>query len=165
MFQPQPTDSDTIILIIKHLKNTSSCGSDNISLRFIKESLPVIIPYLTCIINTSIATGNFPESWKHAIVVPIFKTGDAMEPKNYRPISLLPIISKVLEKVIAAQLTSHLESNHLLSDTQHGFRPKLSTESALLTLSNSLFDAIDKRNISLITLCDLPKAFDNVNHD
>lgn len=165
MFRPQPTDSNTIILIIKHLKNTSSCGSDNISLRFIKESLPVIIPYLTCIINSSIATGNFPESWKHAIVVPIFKTGDAMEPKNYRPISLLPIISKILEKVIAAQLTSHLESNHLLSNTQHGFRPKLSTESALLTLSNSLFDTIDRRNISLITLCDLSKAFDSVNHE
>ena len=165
MFRPQPTDSDTIILIIKHLKNTSSCGSDNISLRFLKESLPVIIPYLTCIVNTSIVTGIFPESWKHAIVVPIFKTGDVMEPKDYRPISLLPIISKVLEKVIAAQLASHLENNHLLSNTQHGFRPKLSTESALLTLSNTLLETIDRKNISLVTLCDLSKAFDSVNHE
>ncbi len=165
IFRPQPTDSDTIILIIKHLKNTSSCGSDNIPLRFIKESLPAIITYLTCIINTSIVTGIFPERWKHAIVVPIFKTGDVMEPKDYRPISLLPIISKVLEKVVASQLTSHLESNQLLSTTQHGFRPKLSTESALLKLSNTLFETIDKRNVSLVTLCDLSKAFDSVNHE
>ncbi len=72
LFLPQPTDSDTIILIIKHFKNTSSCGSDDIPLRFLKESLPVIITYITCIINTSIVTGIFPRSWKHAIVVPIF---------------------------------------------------------------------------------------------
>ncbi len=98
MFRPQPTDSNTIILVIKHLKNTSSCGSDGIPLRFLKESLPVIIPYLTCILNTSIVTGSFPSLWKHAIVVPIYKTGDVNEPKNYRPISLLPIISKILEK-------------------------------------------------------------------
>ncbi len=84
--------------------------------------------------------------------------------RHNSPISLLPIISKVLEKVIAAQLTSHLENNHLLSKTQHGFRPKLSTESALLTLSNSLFETIDKKSISLVTLCDLSKAFDSVNH-
>ena len=165
MFRPQPTDSDTIILIIKHLKNTSSCGSDNISLRFLKESLPITIMYLTCIINSSITTGTFPESWKHAIVVPVFKTGDTMEPKDYRPISLLPIISKVLEKVVAAQLTSHLENNQLLSKTQHGFRPKLSTETALLTLTSSLFQTMDKRNISLVTMCDLSKAFDSVNHE
>ena len=165
MFRPKPTDSDTIILIIKSFKNSSFCGSDNIPLRFLRDSLPVLIAYLTCIINTSIVTGIFPEAWKHAIVVPIFKTGDVMEPKDYRPISLLPIISKVLEKIIAAQLTSHLESNHLLSTTQHGFRPQLSTESVLLTLTNTLFDTMDNKNISLLTLCDLSKAFDSVNHD
>ena len=122
MFRPQPTDSNTIILIIKYLKNTASYGSDGIPLRFLRDSLPVIATYLTCILNTSIVTGSFPSLWKHAIVVPIFKSGDANEPKDYRPISLLSIISKVLEKVIAQQLMSHLEENHMLSKTHHVFQ-------------------------------------------
>ena len=164
MLRPQPTDSNSIILIIKHLKNTSSCGSDGIPLNFLKESLPVVINYLTCIINTSIVTGSFPSMWKHAIVVPIFKSGDINEPKDYRPISLLPIISKVLEKVIAGQLMAHLERNHLLSKTQHGFRASFSTESALLKLSDKLYQNIDTKQLSLITLCDLSKAFDSINH-
>lgn len=126
--------------------------------------MPVIITYLTCIINTSITTGTFPSPWKHPVVVPIFKGGDTSDPKDYRPISLLPIVSKILEKVVTAQLIQHLEGNHLLNSTQHGFRAALSTESALLTLSNKLFKNIDNGNISLVTLCDLSKAFDSVNH-
>ncbi len=164
MFRPQPTDSRTIILVLKQLKNSSAHGSDGIPTRFLKESLPVIITYLTCIINTSIVTGTFPSPWKHSVVVPIFKGGDTSDPKDFRPISLLPIISKILEKVVTAQLIQHLEGNHLLNNTQHGFRAALSTESALLTLSNKLYKNIDNGNISLVTLCDLSKAFDSVNH-
>ena len=164
MFRPQPTDSNNIILIIKHLRNTSSYGSDGIPLRFLKDSLPVIITYLTCILNTSIVTGSFPSLWKHAIVVPIFKSGDVNEPKDYRPILLLPIISKVIEKVIAQQLISYLEGNHLLSNTQHGFRASLSTDSSLLKLSHKLYENSDARHLSLITLCDLSKAFDSISH-
>ncbi len=164
-FRPQPTDSATIMLEIKHLKNTSSYGSDDVSLRFLRDSLPEMIQFLTCIFNISVVTGTFPSLWKHAIVVPIFRTGDANEPKNYRPISLLPIVSKVLERVIAKQLVKYLDGNHLLSNTQHGFRSLLSTETALLTLSNKLYENKDNRKISLLTLCDLSKAFDSVNHD
>lgn len=96
-------------------------------------------------------------------MVPIFKAGDSNDPGNYRPISLLPIFSKILEKVIARQLSRFLEENYLLSKTQHGFRASLSTENALLTLFNKLYQNIDDESISLITLCDLSKAFDSVN--
>ncbi len=85
LFRPQPTDSNTLVLVIKQLRNTSSCGSDGIPLRFLKESLPVSIPYLTCILNTSIVTGSFSCLWKHAIVVPIYKSGDANESKKLSP--------------------------------------------------------------------------------
>ena len=164
-FRPQPVDNDTIILAIKHMKNTHSFGSDKIPLRFIRDALPIIITYLTCIFNTSVVTGVMPTAWKHSIIVPIFKSGDADVPSNYRPISLLPILSKILEKIITSQLTQYLESQQLLSNTQHGFRRSLSTETALQTLTNKLFDNIDKHKISLITLCDLSKAFDSVSHD
>ncbi len=92
-FRPQPVDTNTVILTIKQLKESNSCGSDNISLKFIKDALPVIIPYITCITNTSIVTGTFPATWKHAIVTPLFKKGDPKEIGNYRPISLLPVFS------------------------------------------------------------------------
>ncbi len=120
-FRPQPVDTSTVILTIKQLNESNSYGSDHISLRFIKDALPVIIPYLMCIINTSTVTGTFPAAWKHAIVTPFFKEGNPKEFSNYRPISLLRVFSKVAEKIIANQLVQYTEHNSLLSSTQHGF--------------------------------------------
>ncbi len=165
LFRPQPVDTNTVILTIKHLNESKSFGSDNISLRFIKDSLFAIAIYLTSIINTSITTGIFPTQWKHAIVTPLFKNGDKTNTSNYRPISLLPIFSKILEKIVSTQLTTFLESNNLLSNNQHGFRPKLSTETALTSITNNIFSNLDNKQISLLTLCDLSKAFDSVNHN
>ena len=80
--------------------------------------------------NLSIVSGKFPDQWKKAIVVPIFKSGDRDQVSNYRPISILPVLSKVLEKVVTEQLVEHLEANQLLYPEQFGFRHKHSTESA-----------------------------------
>ncbi len=165
IFRPQPVDTETIILTIKGLNDTKSVGSDGIPLRFIKDSLYFIAFYLTCIINTSIVTGVFPTSWKHALVVPLFKSGNSNDMNNYRPIYLLPILSKILEKIVADQLIQFLECNNLLSITQHGFRPRLSTETALTVITDKLFDNIDSKKISILTLCDLSKAFDSVSHN
>ena len=164
-FRPKPVDIETVILTISKIKETKATGSDGISLNFIKDSLFVTAFYLTCIFNTSIVTGKFPTQWKHAIVVPIFKGGDSNINSNYRPISLLPILSKALEKIVAKQLSDYLEGNALLSNSQHGFRPKLSTKTALTTIANNIYSNIDNKKVTLITLCDLSKAFDSVNHD
>ncbi len=163
MFRPQPIDWQTVVLTIKHLKKCDSYGCDGVPLKFLKDSLHVLIHYITCILNTSIVTGTFPTLWKQATIIPILKAGDADDPQNFRPISLLPIISKVLEKIISCQLTNYLEENNLLKNTQHGFRSRLSTETALLTLSNTLYKNIDNKKLSLITLLDLSKAFDSVS--
>lgn len=164
LFRPQPVDTKDIILTIKQLKNTSSAGIDGITPKFLKDSLNAIIPYLTCMINTSIVTGKVPTLWKQAIVVPIFKNGDRENISNYRPISLLPIISKILERVVANQLMLFLETNNILAQSQHGFRPKLSTATALSVLTDEIYKNIDNKKISLLTLCDLSKAFDSINH-
>ncbi len=95
-FRPQPVDTNTVMLTVKDLKNANSVGSDDIPLKFVKDGLYVIAFYLTCIVNTSLVTGVFPSAWKHAIVVPVFKNGDVENVNNYRPISLLPVISKIL---------------------------------------------------------------------
>lgn len=162
-FRPQPVDTETVILTIKNLNETRSVGSDGIPMKFIKDSLHVVACYITCIINTSIVTGLFPTAWKHALVVPLFKSGDVNDLSNYRPISLLPIVSKVLEKIVSVQLTQFLESNNLLSNTQHGFRPKLSTETALTVITDKIYSNMDAKKVSLLTLCDLSKAFDSVS--
>ncbi len=88
LFRPQPVDVSTVVLTIKRLQATKSFGSDLISLRFLKDSLCITAHYLTVIINTSIVTGIFPESWKHALVVSLLKNGDVADVSNYRPISL-----------------------------------------------------------------------------
>lgn len=130
---------ETIILIIKHLHETNAVGADGIAL-FIRDSLPATVHYLTVIINTSLVTGVFPSLWKHGIVTPIFKSGDIDDVNNYRPITILPILSKILEKIVANQLTSFLEANDLLSKTQHGFRNRLSTETALLQITDEIYN-------------------------
>ncbi len=164
-FRPQPVDAATVILIVKKLKNTNSCGSDEILYRFLRDPLPFITPCLTCIINTSIVTGVFPTAWKQSLVIPLYNSGASYDLGNYRPISVLSIVSKILEKVIATQLVNFLESNNLLNATQHGFRPNLSTITALTKITNNIYENMDNKKISLLALCYLYKAFDSVSHD
>ncbi len=83
---------------------------------------------------------------------------------NFRPISVLPIVSKILEKIVTNQLVHFLENNRLLSNSQHGFRPILSTQIALTVITDEIFKNMDSKKISLLTLCDLSKAFDSVSH-
>lgn len=163
-FRPQPVTVLTVIDIVKNLKNKNSSGADGISSRFLKDSLPVIAFYLTIIINTSIVTGIVPSEWKFAIVCPAFKQGDNEDPSNYRPISLLPILSKVLEKIVANQLHEYMSTNELFSNSQHGFRKLLSTQTALTQIMENLYRNVDNNEISLLALCDLSKAFDSVSH-
>ena len=164
-FRPQPVDIHTVILVFKELNDTNAFGPDGIPLRFLRDALPVLIFYIFIIINTSIVTGIFPKLWKHPYVIPFFKSGDTDNVSNYRPISLLPILSKILEKIVANQLMAFLESNRLLANSQHGFRKHLSTETALMKVNEYIYNNIDNRNISLLLLLDLSKAFDSVSHE
>ncbi len=99
--------------------------------------------YLTFTINTSLTTGVFPQVWKHALVIPLFKKGDQESVNNYRPISLLPVLSKIVEKIVSNQLSDFLLNHNLLSDSQHGFRPNLSTETALQKISDTIYNNMD----------------------
>ena len=97
-FRPQPVDVNTVILTFKELHKTNSYRSDGIPYKYLKDALPVLVFYITVILNTSIVTGLFPSLWKHPHVVPFYKSGDVDIVGNYRPISLLSILSKLLEK-------------------------------------------------------------------
>ena len=157
-------DEDAINKIIYNLPPKSSSGCDGISTKLLKVIAPVIIKPLTLLINQVLNTGTFPDKLKIAKVIPIFKKGDPSLFENYRPISLLPAISKVVEKIIALQLSSYFEKNKLLFDNQYGFRPKHSTEHAALELIDRITNKMDTNDIPLNIFLDLSKAFDTIDH-
>ena len=108
--------------------------------------------------------GIFPKNFKTAKVIPIYKSGSKNLVHNYRPISLLPCLSKVLEKVIKNKLVSFLEKQKIFYDYQYGFREKRSVLLALLDVITPGYDAIEQNKFTTLLLMDLRKAFDTVSH-
>ena len=157
-------DEAVVKKTINNLQAKSSSGCDGISSKLLKVIEPVIIKPLTLLINQVLDYGIFPDKLKIAKVVPIYKKGDPSLFENYRPISLLPVISKVLEKIIALQLSSYFEKNKLLFDNQYGFRPKHCTEHAALELIDRIINKMDINEIPLNIFLDLSKAFDTIDH-
>lgn len=145
------TDEDTR-KIIQSLSTNKAPGIDQISARALKDSLPTTLPVITSIINSSFLTNTFPLSWKLAKVIPCPKTKDSEEPCDTRPISLLPIISKVCERAALTQFTSFLEENDIISDLQSGNRKQHSTETALFYFTDELLKNMDEKNISIVIL-------------
>ena len=123
-----------------------------------------IVPSLNHIINLSIRSGCFPEDWKISKVLPLYKENIKSDPNNYRPISILPVVSKVLEKVMFKQRYECLTDNNLLAVSQYGFRPKHSTLTALLVVTNTWYLNIDDGLLNSVLFLDLKKAFGTVDH-
>ena len=120
---------------------------------------------LTILFNKSLSEGQFPTSWKEARVTPIFKgKGSASQPTNYRPISLLPCLSKVFERLVFKRVYQHLTDNRLLSETQSGYRPSHSTQFQLIYLSHRLYEALDDNLAFTIVYLDVAKYFDRIPH-
>ena len=125
-----------------------------------------IIDSITAIINESLCSGIVPSCFKHAIVSPLIKKpgSDAEVLKNYRPVSNLPFISKILEKVVASQIHTHLEKFELLEEHQSAYRKMHNTETALLKIFNDLLTNADNKKISILVMLDLSAAFDTIDH-
>lgn len=161
----QPTDETEVSLFINQLKKDSSPGPDKIGAKLLKKIQKFIVAPLTYIINLSIETGVFPEQWKVAAVSPIHKGGPPDKPENYRPIALLSILSKILEKVVNTRLVNFLEKNNIISERQFGFRKGKSTEDAALLLTKSIANCIEKGDRCMAVFLDLAKAFDTISTD
>ena len=127
--------------IINSIATNKSPGIDKIPIRVIKDCLPAILPSITSIINATFLSAQFPNVWKIAEVTPILKDGDRDIPNNYRPISLLPVLSKVCEKVTHDQLTSFLIANQRLSPKQCGNKKWNSTETSILQTTDAILEA------------------------
>ena len=163
-FTLNEVNEQTVTRIIENIPAKNSCGYDDISSIFLKQITTSIIKPLTIVINQVLNNGIFPDKLMIAKVVPIFKSGDCTLTNNYRPISLLPVISKVIEKIIYTQLSLYFKSNKLFSDSQYGFRPNHSTEQATLELTDRIISAMDNNDVPIGIFLDLSKAFDTIDH-
>ena len=150
--------------IIAGLKNSKSTGVDFIDTWVIKLVANDILPAITHIINLSIAHSEFPSLWKLSKVGPLLKKGDPLVPSNYRPVALLPIFSKILEKVVFLQLVKYLDSNGLLHPNHHGSRIGHNTATALLQMYDQWLEEVEEGKMVGVMMIDLSAAFDMVDH-
>lgn len=149
---------------IKNIK-TRAVGNDNISIYLINLILPFILDTITNIFNYSLQTGIFPTAWKSAIIRPLSKISNPISANDYRPISILPILSKALESLVHNQICNYVNKKGMLNMYQSGFRPKHSTCTALLNVTDDIRLAMDKRQLTFLVLLDFSKAFDTVDYD
>lgn len=148
---------------LTQIKSKAS-GVDGITLRMIHLLVPVIGNILTHILNTSLFTAQVPELWKTAVITPIPKKAVCTELSQLRPISVLPVLSKILEKAVNEQLCTFAENNNILPETQCGFRKHHSTATALVEVNQYICEAMEKGKLAILILLDLSKAFDSVEH-
>jgi hypothetical protein len=159
-----PVSASEISKYINELKTFTACGPDLIPTIAVKRAKQHIILPLLHIINLSLETGIYPDIFKTAHIKPIFKKGNKTQANNYRPISLLSIFSKLLEKCIKNRICNFLEENNLLSKNQFGFRSQIGTEEAILKVTTKIYSSIDINDKPLAIFLDLAKAFDTVSH-
>jgi hypothetical protein len=163
-FLSSPLTQVEIVNATSQLLPKKSEDFNGLSMFFIKKFIHVLSVPLSHLISKSLETGIIPTQLKIAKVVPIFKAGDRLSPDNYRPISLLPNFSKILEKIVSNRLIVFLEEHNLISEHQFGFRKGHSTIHPLMLFMNNLTSALNKNHFSIAIFCDLRKAFDTVNH-
>ena len=159
-----PTNETEILSIIKNLKNTSSTGNDDIPSSVIKYAANSIAKPMAILINSAMQEGVFPSALKIAKVIPIYKGDSHTLLSNYRPISILPVFSKIYEKAIVLRLNSFIEKNEILNNKQFGFRKNHSTSMALVTFTDYITENLDLGNSVISVFIDLSKAFDTVDH-
>ena len=157
--------SDEFKSILKSLDPNKSTGIDGISPKMLKLAFDALMPFLLQINNISLHIGMFPDVLKEARVFPIHKSGPSEDRSDYRPISILPIVSKVIEKHVTKHLFAYLNKYKPLYEAQSGFRKHHSCLTALIKLINDWLSHIDKGNIVGAIFFDLKKAFDLVDHE
>ena len=159
-----PVSSRFIMKQLSSLDTKKAVGLDDISSLFLRDGAECISAPVKHIINLSIITETVPAAFKEAKVKPLFKKGSTLDPGNYRPVSILSVLSKLLERAAHSQLSEYLEKRGLLFEHQSGFRGGYSTDSCLIGLSDFIKGEIAKGNMVGMVLIDLQKAFDTVDH-
>lgn len=161
-----PTSNKEVSKSIQKLRANSAAGHDGISPKIIKCLRYKLVPLMVILVNQIFASGIYPDSLKHAVVVPIYKgTGDPKDPANYRPISILSVLDKVIERILHNRLISFLTKNNILNCRQYGFRRRSNTEAAAIDLVSSIQGSLNAKERVIAIFMDLQRAFDSVYHD
>ena len=160
----QPTDAKEILKLVRNLPSKASSGHDSISNILLKEIINPLTPVLTDIFNRSLSTGEFPTIMKLAEVIPLYKSKERFYESNYRPISLLSTISKILEKIVYSRVYEFMDRTGQLYENQYGFRAKHSCEHAIGQVLGSILKGLENNFYSACVLLDLSKAFDTIEH-
>ena len=155
---------DAVKKIILGLKNSKASGVDNIDTYIIKLMVDDILPAVTHIVNLSIQQSSFPSLYKLAKIIPLLKKDDPLLPKNYRPVAILCILSKVIERVIFMQIVEYMNSNNFFHPNHHGFRGHHSTSTAMIQMYDTWVQAVDKGELAGVCMLDMSAAFDVVDH-
>ena len=149
---------------INRIRNDTSTGPNQIPINFIKTVTHIIAGPLTHIINTFIEISSFPEAWKIARITPIPKNESIASESDMRPIFILPVLSKVFERLVHQQVVSFIDSHDLLKDNISGFRKDHSTTTVLLTIRDDIIKAMKRGEVTLMILADFSKAFDTIKY-
>ena len=157
-----PVDTEEVLSNLRNLKDSSS-GHDDYKPKIIKRAAAFLAAPLVHIINISFQTGVVPDELKYAHITPIFKSGDHNLPQNYRPISVLPVFSKVFERLLYNRLYTFLQAHNVITEYQYGFQSGYSTEMALIHTIEEISSKLDKGEKVIGLFLDLKKAFDTVN--
>ena len=158
------TDNNEIKTVIKMLKD-SSPGWDNITASCLKNNHEILCPIITHLVNLSLTQGFFPNELKTAKVVPLFKSEDSSLFTNYRPVSILSVISKIFERIMHSRITEFIIENKIIYEYQFGFREGYNTTLALTTLVDKISCAVGNNELVIGLFLDFKKAFDTINHN
>ena len=161
-----PLTIDDVISAVHHLPDKSS-AADPVPTNVLKQIVDLLAPYIVQLFNSSLNAGQFPAAFRQAFVTPVVKKPglDATDVSSYRPISNLPVLSKLLERIVVRQLLDYLTSADLLPTLQSGYRARHSTETAVLRVLSDILSAVDRGDVAALVLLDLSAAFDTVDHD
>ena len=165
IFRLSEVDETFVCNELKKINASKSTGLVDIPARLLKDSAPIIARPLTTLMNRSLSEGSVPSDWKHAVVTPIHKSGSTSDAANYRPISTLPVFSKILERAVHTMVYAYFQENNLLSNHQSGYRPLHSTSTCLIDVTNRILQNIDRGRLTGMIFLDLTKAFDTIDHD
>ena len=163
-FKPRPVTLPELSAALHCMSASRAAGPDGITIHMLRTTFAVVGPHLLRLVNLSIVSGELPLEWKAVTVTPIHKKGSVSEPGNYRPISILPVVAKLAERVVCSQLMLYQSSHHVLCPQQYGFRPGLSTEAALLDTVTFATENLDRGAVTSLITADTSKAFDSVEH-
>ncbi|XP_065190778.1 uncharacterized protein LOC135821708 [Sycon ciliatum] len=156
----QSTTPDEVKHLLERINPCKATGSDGIPGCLLRACADLLAPSLSVLFSSSLRHGEVPLAFKHAVISPLFKAGDPSVAANYRPVSLLPIVSKLLEKIVQKQLVAHLERSCAIPPTQFAFRREHSTEDALVVATDAILKARDDKLTTGVCLIDMSKAFD-----